>query len=409
MKLVFRIAWRYFMAKKSVQAINIISWISMGAIAVAAAAMIILFSVFNGLDHTIKEMYTSFNPELKITPQKGKFFRFTPEQQKKIQDIPGVQYVSETIQDMALLSTEQEQKAAIIKGVDSAWFQVSGMDSFIIEGEYDWQNTTSRNTPAIIGLSIANNLSIDVNNPFAELRIYYPKPGNSNSLNPEKSLSRLVVRPKGIFHIQAELDNQYVLIPLATAQSLFDQQGAIAAVEIKTNRPDKINRIKKDISEIMGTGFTIANRFEQNQDLFMILSGEKWMVYAILLFVLLIASFNLTGCLYMLVLEKKKDISILKSMGFGSRSVRFVFLTEGILLAATGALAGILLGALICLGQIYFGWVGLPDGFVVTAYPVAFEWNDFILVIITALAIGFLAGLYPAFRAGRQSVYLREE
>lgn len=409
MKLLFRIAWRYFWTKKSVQAVNIISWISMGAIAVAAAAMIILFSVFNGLDHTIKQMYTAFNPSVKITPVKGKFFVLTPTQKKELTNIPGVQMLSETIEDMALLSNESEQRAAVVKGVDNNWFQVADVDSFMIAGKSGWRDISAQNIPVILGMAIANNLSIDVNNPFSELNIYYPKPDIGMTLNPEKALSAILTRPQGLFHVQRDLDERYVLIPLVVAQQFLGQQGKLSAVDIKARAPSQVESIQRAASRIMGAGFTIANRYEQNQTLFMVLSGEKWMVYAILLFVLLIASFNLTGCLYMLVLEKKRDIAILKSMGTGNEQVRFVFLIEGLLLSGLGAVIGVVLGSLICLGQIYFGWISLPDGFVITAYPVALEWADFVLVLGTAFVIGLLAAWYPAFKAGKQAVFLREE
>lgn len=408
MKLVFRIAWRYFKAKKSVQAINIISWISMSAIAVAAAAMIILFSVFNGLDHTIKKMYTAFNPSLKITPEKGKFFSVNKSEEQQLKSIQGVQYFSETIEDMALLSNDSEQRAAVVKGVDENWFQVSGIDSFIIAGKTGWQNAHPAYIPAVMGVGIANNLSIDVTNPFSELKIYYPHPEIGITLSPQKSLSVMIAKPEGAFHIQSELDSRYILLPLAAAQQLFGQNNKISAIEIKV-APEDLAFAQKNAAKIVGPEFKVANRFEQNQTLFMVLSSEKWMVYAILLFVLLIASFNLTGSLYMLVLEKKKDISILKSMGMNNREVRLVYLLEGILLAMAGAVGGILLGTLICWGQIYFGWVGLPDGFVITAYPIAFEWTDFILVLATALIVGLFAAWYPAFKAKKQAVYLREE
>ena len=408
MKLIFQIVWRYFFVKKSVQAINIISWISMGAIAISAAAMIILFSVFNGLDHTIKELYTSFNPELKVTPEKGKFFKLSKEKELQLKQLPGLALLSETIEDMALLSNDNEQRPALVKGVDNTWFSVSSMDSFMISGSAGWPEN-ARYVSAILGLSIANSLSIDVNNPFSELKIYYPKSDFKLTLNPEQSLSRLLARPEGLFHIQEDLDDKYVLLPLKAAQALFQKPGMISSIEIKAKDASAVSSLRQSVKRVMGEDFKVSDRFEQNQTLFMVLSGEKWMVYVILLFVLLLASFNLTGCLYMLVLEKKKDIAILKSIGMSAASVRRVFLSEGVFLAMVGAVIGIVLGFLICLGQIYFGWVGLPNGFVISAYPVAFEWPDFVLVFFTASVIGLLAAWYPAFKAGRQPVYLREE
>lgn len=408
MNLTFHIAWRYFRVKKSVQAINIIAWISIGAIAVASAAMIILFSVFNGLDNTIKEAYTSFNPELKVTPKKGKFFSLKNGQLTKLENLPGISLCSETIEDMVLLSNENEQMAAEVKGVNNDWFQVTNLKKYMFAGSADWPESHSY-IPGIIGLGIANNLGINVNNPFSELRIFYPKPNLKTNLNPEQSLSQIVVKPKGLFRIQQEFDNKYILIPLSVAQHLFNQEGKLSSIEISVTNFDNINKIQKSVVEIMGSEFKVANRFEQNQTLFMVLSGEKWIIYLILLFVLLLASFNLTGSLYMLVLEKKKDITILKLMGLGKKAVRKLFLTEAVLLALAGAVMGICLGALICLGQMYFGWIKLPDGFLITAYPVSFEWTDFILVFGTVIPIGWLAGWYPAFKAGRQPAYLREE
>ena len=381
----------------------------MGAIAIAAAAMIILFSVFNGLDHTIKDMYTSFNPAVKITPLKGKFFTLPDTQKARLSQIPGVSALSETIEDMALLSNETEQRAAVVKGVDEAWFQVSGIGRFMIAGDVGWARERTHYIPAVLGLGIANYLHIDVHNPFSELRIYYPRPDIGMTLHPEQALSEMLVKPEGLFHIQQDLDSRYLLLPLPAAQQLLGQRGAISAVEIQVTDPARMDAVQKAAGQIMGPAFNAANRYQQNQTLFMVLSGEKWMVYAILLFVLLLASFNLTGCLYMLVLEKKRDISILKSMGLGGQKVRSLFLSEGMLLSLTGALSGVALGTLVCLGQMYFGWIGLPDGFVVTAYPVAFEWQDFVLVLGTAFGIGLLAAWYPAFKAGRQVMYLREE
>lgn len=409
MKLIFRIAWRYFKSKKSIQAINIISWISVGAIVVATAAMIILFSVFNGLDQTIKKMYTTFNPEVKVTPQKGKFFSLSAGQKQQLASIPHIQYCSETIEDMALLSNGSEQRAAVVKGVDENWFQVSGIDSFMITGKAGWTGVSNTPPPAILGFGIANYLGINVENPFSELKIYYPKHNIFITLNPENALSVMTAKPEGAFRIQEEIDSKYILLPLQVAQHLFSRPGKISAVEIKADNPDNVLQVQQAAAAIMGKGFNVANRLEQNHTLYMVLSGEKWMVYAILLFVLLIASFNLTGSLYMLVLAKKQDISILKSMGLSNEKLRNIFLLEGIMLALTGALAGIVIGTLICLGQIYFGWVGLPQGFVISSYPVAFETQDFVLVVVTVLLIGLLAACYPAFKAQKQSVYLREE
>lgn len=406
--MALHIAWRYFSGKKSVQAINIISWISVGAVAIATAAMILLFSVFNGLENTIKEMYTSFYPDLKVIPAKGKFFSLSDARIKKLDAIRGIDLISYTIEDMALLSNNAEQKPAIVKGVDNNWFRISGLDSFLLKGTAHWSGKTGF-TPVIIGLNIANTLSVDVDNVFSGLNIYYPRTGSGILPDPGSALSRTVARPQGLFHIQEEFDGKYVLVPLSDAQRLFERPGHISAIEIKKTAAASIPDIKKSIETSLGPGFLVESRYEQNKTLYLVLSSEKWAVYAILLMVLLIASFNMIGSLSMLVLEKKKDIAILKSMGAGNATIRMIFLCEGLLLAFVGAIAGMSIGTLICLGQQYFGWVGLPDGFVVHAYPVAFQLPDFVLVLSTALVVGVLAAWYPSRKAALQPVYLREE
>jgi lipoprotein-releasing system permease protein len=292
--------------------------------------------------------------------------------------------------------------------VDNNWFLVSGLDSFLLKGTAHWP-VQKGFTPVILGLSIANSLSVDVDNAFSGLNIYYPHSGAGMLQDPQSALNRTIAKPQGLFHIQEEFDGKYVLIPLPDAQQLFERPGSISAIEIKKTTTASEPELKKSIETSLGPGFIVASRYEQNKTLFMVLRSEKWAVYAILLLVLLIASFNMIGSLSMLVLEKKKDITILKSMGAGKGTIRMIFLCEGWLLAFVGALIGISLGALICLGQQYFGWVGLPDGFVVHAYPVAFQFPDFLLVLITALVVGLLAAWYPSRKAAAQPVQLRAE
>lgn len=403
-----KIAWRYFRGKKSAQAINIISWISIGAIAVSSAAMIVLFSVFNGLEGTVRNMYAAFHPQIKVTPVKGKFFTLTDAQRSALKQIPGVEVVSCSLEDMVLFDGNDEQKVGILKGVDESWFKVSSMDSFMVDGNAGWP-APGKYTPAIMGLSIAMSLGIDVNNAFSGLTIYYPKKGAGVSEDPVAALNSLVVKPQGTFRIQEEFDGQYVLVPLDAARYLLDIGDKISAVEIRCTAQAKEDQIKEGLAQVLGNGFHVENRFEQNKTFFMIMRGEKWAVYAILLMVLLIASFNMIGSLSMVVLEKKKDIAILKSMGATKSLIRGIFIAEGGLLALFGGGIGILIGMLLCLGQQQFGWIALPDGFIISAYPVAMQVNDFILVLLTAVTVGLLAALYPAMKAARQSVYVREE
>ncbi len=404
----FKIAWRYFRGKKSAQAINIISWISIGAIAVSSAAMIVLFSVFNGLENTVKDMYNAFNPEIKVTAGKGKFFSIPEERRKQIAGIEGIAAASYSVEDMVLLDGNEEQKIARLKGVDNAWFRVSELDSFMIDGQAAWKKDQSY-TPAIMGLGVSIALGIDVNNAFSGLKIYYPRKGAVITENAEEALNNIVVKPEGNFRIQDEFDGQYVLVPFAAAGHLFGTGDQVSSLELDLKPGAAEDRVRSELQHILGADVVIANRFEQNKTFFMIMKSEKWAVYVILLMVLLIASFNMIGSLSMVVLEKKKDIAILKSMGARKKMIRLVFLTEGGLLAVFGSAIGMLAGLLLCIGQYYFGWISLPDGFIIDAYPVLLQVQDFVLVAFTALAVGLLAAWYPALKAARQAIYVREE
>ncbi len=404
----FKIAWRYFRGKKSAQAINIISWISIVAIAVSSAAMVILFSVFNGLEGTVQDLYSAFYPEMKITPSKGKFFELSDKQKQGIQQLKGVHYAASSIEDIVLLTGTKEQKVGTLKGIEDAWFNVCGLDTFMVDGKADFKSN-NRYTPAIAGIGVAMSLGIDINNDFSGLKIFYPKLGASITEDPASALNSIIVKPKGTFRIQSEFDDQYILVPLRAAQYLFHQGDKISSVELKLNSVKDEKSVRTKLKAILGESFNIENRFEQNKTFFMIMRGEKWAVFAILLMVLLIASFNMIGSLSMVVLEKKNDIAILRSMGADKGLIRGIFLTEGMLLAGIGGSIGILFGILVCVGQMYFGWVSLPDGFIITAYPVSLQIMDILLVLITALVVGLLAAIYPAFKAARQSVFVREE
>ncbi len=410
MKLAATIAWHYFRGKKSAQAINIISWISISAIAVSAGAMTVLFSIFNGLEGTVLDMYSAFYPDIKITAAKGKFFAVDAQQQQAIGSLKGIALASYTIEDMVLLSGNDEQKVGTLKGVDRQWFDVTHMDSFIVEGKGQLDEDKNY-TPAVVGLNIAAALGADVNNVFSFLRIYYPKPG-AKSLSvqdPEASFNSIAVKPDGIFRIQDEFDGSYVLTTFAAAQRLFGKEGQLTSVELKMKPGAQAAAIKNELRRLLGDGVKVEDRFEQNKTLYLVMRGEKWAVYAILLLVLLIASFNMIGSLSMVVLEKKKDMVILKSMGATQGLVQRIFLFEGCCLALVGGVLGIGSGLLLCLGQQYFGWVGLPDGFIISAYPVELRLADFALVAGTVIAVGVLAAWYPARKAALQPLVLREE
>ncbi len=410
MNLPVSISWRYFYSKKSAQAINIISWVSMVAIAVSSAAMVILFSVFNGLEDTVKGMYTAFYPDIKVTTVQGKFFQVESAQKKRIATIPGVENVCYTLEDMVLLHANDEQKVATLKGVDNNWFYATGLGKYMLDGKAIWPNEHSF-TPAILGSGIAISLGIDVNNVFSALHIYYPRRGAvmANVEQAHAALNSIKVKPEGAFEMQDDISGEYILVPFEAARRLLQTEGQVSTIEIKLKSPQYEDEVKQEVARILGDSRRIETRYEQNKTFYMIMRSEKWAVYAILLMVLLIASFNMIGSLLMMVLEKKKDITIMKAMGAESVLIGRIFLFQGAFQAILGGGIGILLGFLICCGQLYFGWIALPDGFIIEAYPVKMQVADFVLVIFTALLVGLLAAWYPAWKASRQMLNVRAE
>ena len=408
--LSIRLAVRYFFGKKSAQAINIISWISVGAIAVSTAAMVILLSVENGFDGLLKELYKAFYPPLKVSPKAGKWLTVSEMQQQQLRQIPGIDMVAFSIEDHVLLSANEDQRFGTLKGVDAAWMQISGLDRYIVDGNATLEQQPDY-IPAVIGVNIAAVLGINIQNPFSALSVYYPNPaGTASRNNPLNALNSALVKPQAVFKVQSDFDSKYVLIPLPAAQSLLGAGSNISSIAIKPKDGISEKELKKQLLHLFGNQVIVENQFEQNRTLWMIMRSEKWAIYVILLFVLLLSSFNMIGALSMLVMEKKKDITILKSMGATQRQIRDIFITEGLVMAFIGGITGVFFGAIICFSQQIFGWMKLGDGvFIIEAYPVKVMAGDMILVIVTALIIGLIAAWQPAQKAAMQKISIHEE
>ncbi|MDR3679583.1 MAG: FtsX-like permease family protein [Flavipsychrobacter sp.] len=405
--LVWSLASRYLLGKRSANAAPLLSRISMAAIAVGSGAMIVLFSVFNGFDFLVKDLYKSFYPEIKITAARGKFFSLPVVQYDAVQHTAGVKYASSVIEDNVLANSDEEQIVATLKGIDSNYFKVNNIKQYIIAGS-DSVATFPKAT-AIFGARLANQVGADVNNAFSTVMLYYPNTKlTSPTLDPSAAFQSVNLKPDGAFRIQDDFDSKYVLAAATVVQDLFQEPGKYSSVEIALDKGGDADDVKKQLQRTLGASYKVETRFEQNKTLYMVLRTEKWAVYAILLLVLFIASFNMVGALSMLVLEKQKDMAILKAMGASAASIRIVFQLEGMLWALTGGGIGILLGTLICLGQQYFKWIKLGGGFIIDAYPVLFQWNDFALVLVTIIVVGFLAAIYPSYKATRtENVGLR--
>jgi lipoprotein-releasing system permease protein len=404
--LVWQLAWRYLRGKRSGNAVPILSRISMVAIAVSSCAMLLLLSVFNGFSVLVQDLYKAFYPEIKISAAKGKFFAFDEEQLKKTATIPGVANISRSIEDYVMIDANDEQRTVVVKGVDDNFFKVNDVAPYIIEGAKTLHGYPDPN--AIIGLEVLNEMGLDINNVFSLAKLYYPNPESQNlTLAPESAFQSLKLKPDGIFRIQDEFDSKYILVSLPLVQSLFMAEDKYSSVELSLNKGTDADMVREQLQKILGTAFKIETRFEQNRTMYMVMRTEKWAVYAILVLVLLIASFNMIGALSLLVLEKRKDMSILKAMGAQPADVRNLFMAEGMLWSLTGAIAGLLLGLALALGQQHFQWIKMEGSFIIEAYPVQLDWTDFPLIIATVLVVGVLASWYPAQKAKRAHAQLR--
>lgn len=401
--LIRQLAWRYLRGKRSANAVPVLSRISMVAIGVGAAAMIILFSVFNGFEGLVKDLYKAFYPDLKVTAAKGKFYKISDAEWQQLNKIQGVAAVSRVLEDNVLFySSSEERRVATIKGVDKNYFKVNNVADYVTEGKCNVAIEPVQT--AVAGSQLLGHLGLDVNNVFSVLEAFYPNPKATPSeiaQSPDKAFRSLRLRPDGAFTIQDDFDSKYVLADLGLVQDLVQAQGQYSSIELALLPDADEDDVQTALQTLLGKDYIVQTRFEQNRALYTIMRSEKWAVYAILVLVLMIAAFNMVGALSLLVLEKQKDIGILKAMGAGRNQISGLFLAEGALWSLMGGGIGLLLGLLVCLGQQQFGWIKLGGAFIIDAYPVRLQLTDFLVVIATILTIGLLAAWFPAARAAR--------
>ena len=394
MDFSFYVAKRYLFAKKSQNTINIISTISVVGVAVGTMALIVVLSVFNGFDSLVHSLFNSFDPDLKITIKEGKRFSSELPSVKELKNIEGILYLSEVVEENALLKYGKKQYIATIKGVSKDFLKMSGIDSMIIDGNFTLKQ--GKNDYAVVGQGIAIKLSIGLTfvNPIVA---YVPKREGKVSLNSENAFNRRYIFPSGIFAIQQDFDSRYMIVPIDFARELLDFTTEVSALELKINPAFDNDEIQEKVKEIMGEDFDVKNRFEQEELLYKIMKTEKWAIFFILSFILIVASFNVIGSLTMLIIEKKKDILILRSMGAELKRIRSIFLYEGWMISVLGAIGGLVVGVFIIWLQKEFGLIKLQGSgsFVIDTYPVEIVLFDFILIFFTVIGIGYLAAWYP--------------
>jgi lipoprotein-releasing system permease protein len=394
MKLSYYIAKRYLFAKKSRNAINVISAVSVAGVAVGTMALIIVLSVFNGLEKMVSSIFNTFDPDIKIVAAEGKTFAPDTTKLRLLADIGGVSCFSMTLEENALLKYGERQFIATIKGVDEKYAEVSDIDSSMWEGEFILKAENGR-PYAVPGLGVSQYLGIRINF-ITPLNIYVPRKDGNSGMNAENAFNRKLIFPSGIFEVEKEYDSKYIYLPIEFAREITENEGLVSAIEIKTDKQAEVAKLEKKISGIFGKEFIVQNRYEQQEIFYKVMRSERLAIFFILTLILLIASFNIIGSLTMLIIEKERDIEILKSLGADNELIRKIFIFEGWLISIIGAIAGIILGFLICWLQQKYGLVKLQsESLIMDAYPVVLKIKDFIIVPATVLMIGYWAAWYP--------------
>jgi lipoprotein-releasing system permease protein len=402
MKFPFFISRRYLIAKKSHTAINLISGISIAGVTVGTMALVVILSVFNGFDSLVQSLFNSFDPDLKITPVAGKVFNADNTFIGKIKNLEGVYYVSAVLEENALLKYRNKQSVAAIKGVDSKYFKVTGLDTLIEEGRYN--PDTNIFHYGLAGRGVASNLDIGVT-LYDPLFVYVPKRTKEISLNPQEAFNSRYFYPTGIFSIDQEVDSKYVIVSLDFLRGLLDYHAnEVSALEIKVKKGSDVSDLKKLISQQAGNVFLVQDRFQQQEIFYKIMKAEKWAIFFILSFILIVASFNIIGSLTMLIIDKKRDIVTLNSLGADWGKIRRIFLYEGWMISTLGALLGLLLGVIICWIQMKFKLVKLQGSgsFIIDHYPVIIKPEDIIYIFITVIVIGIITAWVPSRLVNRK-------
>lgn len=398
------IAGRYLFSKNNPNTINIISGISVAGFTVGAMALVVVLSVFNGFESLVQSLYNSFDPDIKITAVRGKTFNPDSIPLDKIREIEGVEDIAYSLEENVALRYDERQTIATLKGVSENFVHISGLDSMIYDGEYLLQS--GDHNYALPGYGVAARLGISPHNDFVRLEIYVPKKGSEVTYNLERALNQVFVYPTGIFNIEDELNSKYVLVPLRLARNLLEEDNAVSAMEIALVPNARVDRIKESIQDLLGEAYEVKNREEQQQALYQVFKYEKWFTALILIFILFLLAVTAVSSLTMLVIDKRKDISILKSMGAENRQVWLIFLKEGLLISVIGAITGTILGLLLCWIQIEYGLVtiGGMGTFIVSAYPVKIIWTDILLVLLFTGFMGLFTGMLPAKKAASMPI-----
>lgn len=405
MRLPLFIANRYLLAKKSHNLINIITWISILGISVGSFALIVVLSAFNGLEKVISSMNNRLTPDLQIATVKGKTIDLTTFPLGQLKDIQGVDYVIPTITEDALFRANEKQHIGQVKGVGLEYQQIDRLNE-VVFGDTDLVlSDEDEHYFAVPGAGVAWYLGINAYNPYAMVRVYVPKRGNASLMSLENSFNSDVLTVQSVFSTEQEQDEKMVLVPFDWLSELLEYEDKTNNVELFLAPNADINKVKKAVTSFIGDDYSVKNQQEQQETLYKIMRSEKWAVYVILTFILILATFNVVGSLSMLMIDKRKDTEILKAMGADNRLIQRVFMNEGLLISVAGGLIGLLLGVILVLLQQQFGFVkfGTGGNYVVDTYPVLLKLKDVLLIFATILVVGCTSAFLTVRHAMRKS------
>lgn len=390
MKFAFYIARRYLFAKKSQNIINIISIISVVGVATGVMALVVVLSVYNGFDTLVRGMLSTFDADLKVTLVEGKTFSDTLPPIEQLRENPSIAVFSEVLEENAIFKYNRRQHVGTIKGVSRNYAEQTGIDTMIVDGEFQlWRGSQPL---AIVGRGVAYFLEANLAH-FDPIGVYMPRRGKLPAFSTASVLTSKLIMPSGIFAVEQEFDSQYIIAPIEFVRDLLSYKTEVTAIELNLKPQVNAQKVQKEIEEQLGENFKVQNKFQQNESLYRTLQSEKLVIVLILVLILVIASFNMVGMLSMLIIDKRKDVETLRSLGAGNRLIKRVFLAEGLLVSIGGTVIGALAGLLICWLQIEFKLVKLHGmgGFIVDAYPVDIQFLDIFAILVLVLGIGFLA------------------
>ena len=405
----FLFAWRYFKAKKTTNAINIIAWVSISAIVIGTMALVLVLSVFNGFEGLVKSLYSSFYPDLKVSPASGKLITVNAEQLQALKGLKSIRNYSLVVEEKALIQNGDYQSVVHLKGVDEQYRYVSGVADHLINGKYELGDADA--PQLILGAGVEGALGVYADRNIFKLKIYLPRKSNTDQIDMLNDISNDTIRTAAAFLIQQEFDNKYGITNIDfVKRALKWNADEYSAVEVALKDPADASETQKALQKIFDKNYLVLDKYQQNKSLYGVMNMERWAIYGVLCLILVIAAFNMIGALTMLVLEKQKDISVLHALGANRTFIRRIFLSEGMLLAIIGCIAGMLLAVIIALLQIKFHLIPITGGsFLINYFPVKLKWTDFVLVGGTVFVIALIASWIPSKKAGGQEFSLRSE